>query len=52
MKKLEQVTGVIFVIALGLWITETIINFEITGPKIDATYRAVVEFIKFYNQNK
>jgi hypothetical protein len=31
---------------------ETIIDFEIIGTKIQATYKAVVEFIKLYNQNK
>jgi hypothetical protein len=31
---------------------ETIIDFEIIGAKIQATYKAVVEFIKLYNQNK
>lgn len=30
--------------------TETIIDFEITGRKIQATYKAAVEFIKWYNQ--
>ena len=34
--------------------TETIINFTLGGSKRDATYKAVVEFIKQYNdkQNK
>ena len=29
---------------------ETIIGFEITGRKIEATYNACVEFIKWYNK--
>lgn len=28
---------------------ETIIDFEIIGTKLQATYKAVVEFIKWYN---
>jgi hypothetical protein len=31
---------------------ETIIDFEIIGTKIQATYKAVVEFIKWYNEQK
>ena len=31
---------------------ETIIDFEIIGTKIQATYKAVAEFIKWYNEQK
>ncbi len=31
---------------------ETVIGFEIVGKKIEATYNACIEFIKWYNQNK
>lgn len=31
---------------------ETIIDFEIIGTKIQATYKAVVEFIKWYNNGR
>ena len=32
--------------------TETIIDFTLGGSKRDATYQAVVEFIKWYNEQK
>lgn len=31
---------------------ETIVDFEIIGTKIQATYKAVVEFIKWYNNGR